>query len=147
MKNIKVSRFGDMTGTTLGRSLRLGGGTLETLEGSPKILRGDFEVSGNLLKSLQYGPEQILDDSDYNCSDNQLTSLEFGPKLVEGTFNCKGNNIKDPYLDIVKYQIKAEKYITDIGFFTFEDLEEDFKKGTLDKRVTRPSMRKLLGLK
>ena len=142
-----LNLWADNTGKTLTHALRVPNENLESLKGSPKIIKGDFIVANNLLKTLQYGPEKVIGGCDYDCSENQLTSLEFGPKLVEGTFKCTKNNIRDPYEEICKHQINASAYITDIGYITFADIEEDFNKYKLNNRVTRPSMRKLLGLK
>ena len=77
----------------------------------------------------------------------KLTSLEGAPKEITGALNIEQNDIKDPLNEIVKYGIRAEYYWTDKGGYTERYVIGLIDKyETLSKRVTRQSMRTLLGL-
>ena len=60
---------------------------IESIEGSPEIVGGNFDCSKNKLKSLIGGPVRV--GGFYNCSGNQLTSLEGVAKEI--FFDKKGN--------------------------------------------------------
>ena len=78
----------------------------------------------------------------------KLTSLEGAPKEITGALNIEQNDIKDPLNEIVKYGIRAAYYWTDKGGYTESYVIELIDKyESVSKRVTRPSMRTLLGLK
>lgn len=77
----------------------------------------------------------------------KLTSLEGAPNEITGAFNIESNDIKDPLDEIVKYGIRATYYWTDKGGYTEGYVAELIDKYEIvSKRVTRPSMRTLLGL-
>ena len=72
------------------------------------------------------------------CKNNNLKNLEHCSKQINGYFNCKNNpelkNIKE---QIIKYQIKAEKYLTDEGDFDFETIKKEFfNKKSYDEITT-----------
>ena len=75
-ENIDVSRLG-----------------LESLEGSPKIVNGDFDCSANKLTNFIGGPEKVKGDFDF--SQNQLTSLAGLPKAKLYNFTLAKLNGRD----------------------------------------------------
>ncbi len=102
---------------------------LESLEGSPKVVRGNFNCSDNQLTSLEFSPEEI--GNNFNCSNNKLTSLKGNIKLIKNIFYCNGNpNLKNVKKQIIKYQIKAFMYYTDEGDFYFDEIKKEFEKET-----------------
>ena len=142
----KDTKYGDLTGQTYNGNkfgINVNQEPIPSLEGSPKeVIDGYFSCDRTNITNLVGGPEKV--DGSYYCRENKkLTSLEGGPKKCE-EFYCSGNpklnNVKE---QIAKYNIKANFYRTDEGDFTYDDIKHLF---TLDKRVTRASMRTLLGL-
>ena len=140
---------------------------LTTLEYCPKEIFGSFRVQRNKLKSLQHGPEGVAGDyivahnklkdlvgspkmeiyGEFNCSFNKLTSLKGAPTRIEGSFNCEGNpTLKNVRQEIINNDIRAKVYYTDEGEIRYSQLADEFKKKDMNKRVTRTSMRTLLGL-
>ena len=118
-----------------------------TLEGSPKTVKGNFVVCNNSLTNLEFSPSLVA--GRYDVSYNKLTELSGVKDLKVGTtFDCTNNpTLKDPIKEIIKNRIRAKRYFTDEGIYAFEDIEEEFNSYIpLDKRVTRSSMRTLLGL-
>ena len=189
MKAFKDTRFGDMTGKTVGYSIEVYNEEMDSLEGSPKEVYGNFDVTDNNLTSLKGSPRKIY--GNFNCYNNKLTSLEDGPDIVTGNydigadnnltslkgspmsigadftiygadvtsfehapitigkrFTCqKCKNVKNQVEQIIHYGIKAQEYWTDEGKFLYKDIEERIERHKeLGKRVTRSSMRTLLGL-
>lgn len=67
--------------------------TLQSLEGSPKVVVGSFICMYNHLSgSLKGGPTWV--GRNYVCAFNQLSSLEGAPEHVGGNFNCIKNQLK-----------------------------------------------------
>ncbi len=64
---------------------------LTTLEGSPRIVGGDFLCSQNQLTSLEGAPEEV--GGNFQCIYNELTSLQGAPKKVGGDFYCEYNRL------------------------------------------------------
>lgn len=62
-----------------------------SLEGSPKVINGSFDCSGNKLTSLKGGPKTVK--GDFVCSYNNITSLKNAPKIIHGDFDCCVNDI------------------------------------------------------
>lgn len=114
---------------------------LTTLEDGPKEVMGTYKCSRNKLTTLKGAPTIL--GGIFDCSNNELTSLEFAPKQVGSMFYCKGNKINNVKQEIIKNKIKATYYWTDEGDFGYDEIE---KMMDLDKRVSRSSMRTLLGL-
>lgn len=139
--------FGDLTGQVYNFGINVPREDLDSLKGSPKEVKQGFNVSKNNITSLEYGPEIVK--GDYDISNNPITSLEYAPKLITGTLYCDGTKIpKNTFKeDIIKYRIKATYYNYDnIGFF-FSEIKKEFESYVeINKRVTRKSMRTLLGL-
>ena len=146
MRTVKDTLYGDMTGQKYtGGQFNISKEKLTSLEGSPKECIG-FYCSDNNLTNLIGGPEIV--QGDYVCQRNKkLTSLEGGPKSCNTFYadKCPITNVKE---QIIKYQIKAELYFFtgEEGKLRFSDIEKEFNDYALNKRVTRTSMRTLLGL-
>lgn len=100
---------------------------LTSLKGIQKKINGYFDISSNLLKTLKDSPEII--NGNYDCSSNSLENLKYRPKIIKGNFKCKNNkelkNIKE---QIIENQIIAEKYKTDDGNFSFDEIKEEFEE-------------------
>lgn len=62
---------------------------LITLEGGPIQVGGNYYAFGNSLKNLVGAPETIY--GLFKCSYNHLESLEGAPKEINGLFDCTGN--------------------------------------------------------
>lgn len=97
---------------------------LTSLEGSPKYVNGDCDISKNYLTTLKYCPEKVK--GNFYCGENQLETLEYRPKIIDGILNCRNNNIKKIKNQVIKYGIIAKSYTTDEGFFTFENIKTEF---------------------
>ena len=109
--------------------------------------QGDIiDISMTNLTSLEGCPPIVI--GNFDCSKNNLILLEFAPKKIKGYFSCKENKeIKDAKQQIIKYQIEAKEYWTDEGYFSFENIKEEFDSYiSLDKKVKRKGFRTLLGL-
>lgn len=65
---------------------------LTSLEGSPKYVSGNFDVSSCSLGSLEYGPIKV--GKNYLCSDNDLKDLNGAPEEIGGYFDASHNQIK-----------------------------------------------------
>ena len=167
MKTFKNNTdYGDMSGQTVDYSIDCSNLKLNSLEGSPKIVKGAFTVPNNKLQNLKGGPREVQGDydcydcqldslegspesvgMDFNCFGNNLTSLKGGPKFVHRTFNCSENDIKNPLEEVMMYQIKADTYIFDeIGRIEFKDIEKEFNEYIKNTYVKRKGFRTLLGL-
>ena len=81
-------RFGIVNGNFYCNSMGL-----ETLEGCPKYVSGDFVFDNNKLTDLKGGPEKV--DGVFNCEDNELTSLEGSAKYIGKRFYCSYNKLTD----------------------------------------------------
>lgn len=105
-----------------------------------------IDISMTNLTSLEGCPPIVI--GNFDCSKNNLILLEFAPKKIKGYFSYKENKqIKDAKQQIIKYQIEAKEYWTDEGYFSFEDIKEEFLKfELLNKTVTSQGFRTLLGL-
>ncbi len=120
---------------------------LTSLVYSPKIVKGDFDCSNNKLISLEYSPKVVKKDfncsnnklknllnspqvvNNFICNNNDLISLEGCTKQIKGVLQCINNKkLKNVKNQIIKYQIKAIKYLTDEGDFYFEEIKEEFIK-------------------
>lgn len=143
MTTFKDTSYGDMTGQTTKEYIKCNFNALTSLEGAPEVVENTFACSSNRLTSLLHGPKYV--SRDYWANSNDLVSLEGGPLSVRGTFTIRDNpTLLKPLDQIVKYNIRAKEYKTDEGTYTWEEVSHLFE---LNQRVTRPSMRTLLGLK
>lgn len=176
MRTVKDTKYGYSANKRYDSSVRLDNANLDSLEGSPSEVMGDFEVAYNRLTTLTHAPKEIK--GDFCCNDNILTSLEGAPEFVAGNFNCFGNqltslkgmkptsanskldwnvfgtfncsenpHLKNPKEQIIKYQIKADDYITDEGRFKFTEIEDEYIDFEMKQKVSSKGFRTLLGLK
>ncbi len=67
---------------------------LESLEGAPQKVGGNFVCSYNGFTSLEGAPQWV--GGNFECSNNglDLTSLEGAPQWVGGNFECVESNLK-----------------------------------------------------
>jgi len=72
---------------------------LRSLNGSPEFC-SNFHASENLLRDIKGCPKYIF--GDFNLSDNMIRSLNFGPLLVTGSCRFLGN------AKITKYEAEGE---------------------------------------
>lgn len=147
MKTIKDTDYGDLTGKKYTGNIDLYKQGIESMEGFPDMITGDLLMQGNNLKSLKGSPRYVGGDCYFDTND--IESLEGAPKEIGGKFSCQRNYVKNSIEQICKYQIKAKGYFISEqnNAVEFEEIEEQFNNFKLNNRVTRPSMRKLLGLK
>jgi len=87
----KDTDYGDLNGQTHKGDIDVRNINLTSLEGAPKIVKGDFNCASNLkLTSLKNAPESVI--GNFYCNGNSnLTSLEGAPKSVKGDFDCSYN--------------------------------------------------------
>lgn len=64
--------------------------SLKSLKGSPEIC-SNFHAYENLLRDIKGCPKYIF--GDFNMSDNMIKSLDFGPLLVTGSCKFVGNAV------------------------------------------------------
>lgn len=55
------------------------------------MCEGEFDCSGNQLKSLKFAPDVAIHD--FYCQGNQISSLEGCPEIVGGHFSCESNQL------------------------------------------------------
>ena len=122
---------------------------LVSLKGLPERIRSNLFVDNTNIKNLEGIPSFIGGQLEC-CKNSHLESLYSGHKLVKinGIFDCsKCPKLLDPIGEIIRNQIKADRYMTDNGNFDFDFIEKEFESYVpLSKRVKRQSMRTLLGL-
>jgi len=68
-----------------------GNNKLESLEFGPKKVGGDYYCSYCSLQSLDGSPEEI--EGDFNFTNNLISSLKGGPRIVKGSFLGRLNNL------------------------------------------------------
>jgi hypothetical protein len=56
-----------------------------------KKINGDFDISNNMLESLENSPEYL--SGSFYCHDNKITSFEYSPKYIGENFDFSDNNI------------------------------------------------------
>lgn len=124
IKTFKNTQFGDLTGQHWTKGISVTDTKLDSLEGAPA------KVSGN-----------------FYCNNNNLVSLKHAPTEIEGAFYCKDNNIVNVKKQIIENRIRAEGYVTDDGTYYFSDIEKEFNAYVpLETSVKSRGFRKLLGL-
>lgn len=113
--------------TSVGQHYYCYNNNLISLKGRPKIIKGNFDCSSNKLKTLEGRPQQI--DGNFDCGKNNLETLEGRPKIIGGIFIITGNKkITNFKKEIIKHQIKAKTYQSNIDVFNFEHIKEDFEE-------------------
>ena len=105
----KDTKYGDLEGQIYNGDINVSSQHLTSLEGSPRIVIGNFYCSRNNIESLKYGPEEI--HGDFRCLSNKITNLDYIPKVIKGYFNCVNNNI----LRIDNINIEPRKFKSDFG--------------------------------
>ena len=94
MGAFKDSRYGDLSGQDITlASINLAGKNIDSLEGSPEILRGTLNLNMNDLENLEGSPKEIYGEAIF--SDNMLTSLKGNLVSVIGNLNLSDNKLKD----------------------------------------------------
>lgn len=82
-----------------------------------EYVKGNFNCSGNKIRSLLNSPREV--DGDFNCSYNDLGSLLYSPDKIGGNFDCSNNHIQDlryitykipGYLDISRNELISLEY-------------------------------------
>lgn len=113
---IKNRNLKDLKGTPeyIGGNFECLSNSLNTLEGFPKHIKGNVRISGeniDLLKNINTwiggnlllernkkitslkGLDKIKVGNDIRIRECSLTSLEGAPKIINGDFNCEGNQL------------------------------------------------------
>lgn len=80
----------------------ISGFNLNTLKGSPRIVRGFFDCSYNSLTTLKYAPKEVL--KHFDCSYNILNSLKYSPDEV---YDILANHNNLTTLDYITSKIKG----------------------------------------
>lgn len=156
----KDSKFGNLKGKDYIGNMDLYKSGLTSLEGSPdKVIGGDFLCDFNSLTSLKGGPTMLVHKDgfgkknsmlSYSVSDNPtLMSLEGAPKLIEGSFFCRRTGVKNAVGEIIKYQIKAERYYFDGSHqdgMEYSVIKKEFEAERMKNSITSKGFRTLLGL-
>lgn len=100
----KDTEYGNLTGKIYTTNINLVNKSLSSFDGSPEKINGDFD-----------------------CGHNELTSLKDCPKKINGIFNCSYNSkLLTPLKQIIENQIKAKRYITDDGRYSFDFIKKEF---------------------
>jgi hypothetical protein len=88
MRNVKrlPVKFGKIR-----NDFKIGWGELESLEGAPTWVGGEFDCTLNRITSLEGAPQHV--GRSFDCSHNRLTSLEHCPKFVGLDFHCQSNQL------------------------------------------------------
>jgi hypothetical protein len=67
------------------------GNGLQTLEGGPVEVGGNYYCNDNTLVSLKGAPQQVRT---FWCQRNKLETLENGPEEVDNEYNCSENKLR-----------------------------------------------------
>ncbi len=103
---------------------------------------GDFNITGNIVKSLKGSPREV--GGDFKCNKNLLTSLEGAPKVIGGEVNCKDNpnlplplreflhqDNQDQIKAFLKYQDHYEVWHNGFNEEGFNELMAEIEEGLL----------------
>lgn len=80
-------RFGEIGGLDISNSF------LTSLEGCPRIIKGNLIFRESEITNMIGGPEVVI--GSVHASESRLTSLEGAPKVIEGDFLLKGTKISN----------------------------------------------------
>ena len=118
----KESKYGDLSQQDITMtSLNLSGKNIDSLDGSPDIFRGIFNLNLNDLVDLKGAPREIYGDAIF--SDNMLTSLKGSLKTVVGNLNISDNNLKDFNGDLRK--VTGNLFVESLrSFSSMAEIEE-----------------------
>ena len=136
----------DYTGQTYNGVIKYNKKDLTSLVGMPHYVKGSVNLEKTNITNLIGSPTQVSGDFVlFDCM--KLKSLEGGPKLISGTLYISSMSTEDAIKQIVKYNIKANRYDIFNDIFEYSDLADAINSYVpIEKRVSRPSMRTLLGL-
>ena len=125
----KDTEYGDLSGQdiTMDR-LFLDNKGLDSLEGSPEILREHLYVSHNKLVNLKYSPREIYGNVYFY--NNLLENLEGDLVIVDGDLDISDNPIKSFKGSLRK--VTGDLYIDDLpGFYSNEEIEDELMKANI----------------
>ena len=136
----------DYTGQTYNGVIKYNKKDLTSLVGMPHYVKGSVNLEKTNITNLIGSPTQVSGDFVlFDCM--KLKSLEGGPKLISGTLYISSMSTEDAIKQIVKYNIKANRYDIFNDIFEYSELADAINSYVpIEKRVSRPSMRTLLGL-
>jgi len=106
----KDTMYGDLTGAMYIGDIMLIDMNLTSLEGCPKIIKGNFDCSLNKIESLEYAPKEIHGYFDFSY--NKVSNFDGIPEVISGTLYCNDNNIPKYLIEdarMLKYNIKEYK--------------------------------------
>jgi hypothetical protein len=130
LKNLKQFKIKEVIG-----NFNCSGNELESLEGSPEIVKGDFSCILNKLKTLKGAPKQIGDKNfpniggSFYCTNNQLESLEYLPELIGNYCNLECSDNKLTSLKGVQKIITGSFWINNNKLKDFKDGPEKALRG------------------
>jgi hypothetical protein len=87
LKDFNGVRFGEVTGSFVSFN-----NLLQSLEGAPETVGGDFNCSRNSLLTLEGAPKTV--GRDFDCAHNSLQTLEGAPQTVGRDFDCSDNSLQ-----------------------------------------------------
>jgi len=86
------TKYGDLSGSTYDGSIDVSSLKLTSLEGAPKVVKGNFNCSYNTkLTSLKGSPDKV--DGHFECYSTSITSLKGSPDNVDCNFNCSNTKL------------------------------------------------------
>ena len=136
----------DYTGQTYNGVIKYNKKDLTSLKGMPNYVKGTVNLEKTGITNLIGAPQHISGDLVlYNCM--KLKSLEGGPKIITGILFISNMEVYEAKEQIIKYGIRATRYDildTIVDYHQWKDEIENYVP--IEKRVTRKSMRTLLGL-
>lgn len=150
-----------LTGNIFDANLYFQNKKITSLKGIPKVVYGYVNIRKNDIENLKYFPEKVTGfvNCSYNkitslkgmtnkiigffdCSNNQLKSLEFCPKIINGSLDCRNNpDLKNIKRQVIKYQIRALNYYTDEGFFSFDEIKEEFESFITKEQIKKEKLK------
>lgn len=139
-------KYGDLTGQTYTGDISVAFQNLTSLEGAPAVVNGSFFVNDNKLTSLKHAPHTVTEI--FSCSSNQMIStLEFAPTSSQSFF-FYDTDVKNEKDQIIKYQIKSNKYYGNVDNFLFKKIKDEFNKYVNPRYTSIKSkgFKKLLGI-
>ena len=101
---------------------------LDSLEGSPDILRGNFDVDTNKLVNLNGSPKEIYGNVWFN--NNSLESLEGDLVMADGSLIISDNPLKTFKGSLRK--VTGKLYLYNLpGFSSKEEIEDELMKANI----------------
>ncbi len=139
----KDTIYGDLTNKKYKNGIDITGKGVTSFEGSPKIVE-NFIRQNNKITNFKGSPQKI--HLHLNMNNNDLISLEGCTKYIGGTlFRVDNKNLKNTKEQVIKYQIQASEYYFDEGYFSFQEIKEEFEKyGNFIENKEKREIKKLL---